>query len=138
MLFFSKIKEKVMISGNGNEEQKIFLSGTIWSRYNFFALSQGTNIIYTDMITRKQVEILIQLQKVFCPNMIDDLLAKIIGSRNMQTVLILSHILFRFLTFCSNFISNKHENHNWKWVDCEHCWLMALVVFCLVITFIFL
>ena len=69
---------------------------------------------YTEMITQKQVEILIQLQKVFGPNMLDDLLAKIIGSRNMQTVLILSHFFFRFLTFCSNFISNKHENHNRK------------------------
>ena len=48
----------------------------------------------------------------------------------------ITHFFFRFVTFCSNFISNKHENHNRKWVDCEHYWLMALVVFCL-ITFIF-
>ena len=44
------------------------------------------------MIMRKQVEILLLIQKVFGPSMLDDLLAEIIGSQNMQTVLILSHI----------------------------------------------
>ena len=67
-------------------------------------------IVYTEMIMQKQVEILIQLQKVFGPNMLDDLLAKIIGSQNMQTVLILSHIFFRFLTFLLKF----YFQQTWK------------------------
>ena len=58
---------------------------------------------YTEMITQKQVEILIQLQKVFGLNMLDDLLAKIIGSRNMQTVLILSHIFFSIFNLLFKF-----------------------------------
>ena len=108
--FFSKIKEKVIISRNGNDEQKIFFLKTIWSLRNSVALSQGTSIFYTEMITQKQVEILIQLQKVFGPNVLDDLLPKIIGSRNMQTVLILSHILFSIF----NLLFKFYFQQTWK------------------------
>ena len=102
----------------------------------FLALSQGTSFFYWNDYLR---EIQIHTNS-------KSLLPKYVGWLTIYNNRILkhascldfiTHFFFRFVTFCSNFISNKHENHNRKWVDCEHYWLMALVVFCL-ITFRFL
>ena len=92
LCFCSKIKEKVVISQSGNNEQKIFFSASNPKFAQLHCLTIRHQLFI--LISQKQVGIIIQIQKVFSPNKLDDLLDRIIGSRNMHTVFILSHIFF--------------------------------------------